>query len=49
VKVGRCATAEGKTDSKGTVAATSITISTKGPNGCSFGFAGRRFGSDGNG
>jgi len=47
-QVGKCATAEGKTDSTGAVAATSIMISTKGPNGCSVGF-GRRPGVNGNG
>ncbi len=46
--VGRCATAEGTTDSKGAVAATSIVVSDKGPNGCSFG-GGRRFGGGGSG
>ncbi|MEN3358397.1 MAG: hypothetical protein V7637_2379 [Mycobacteriales bacterium] len=37
---GKCASAFGKTDSSGTVAATTITISTPGPNGCSRGFGG---------
>jgi hypothetical protein len=48
-KVGRCAAAEGKADSTGAVAATAIVISTKGPNGCSFGFGGpfRRGGGNG--
>lgn len=36
--VGKCAAAIGKADSTGTVAATSITISSPGPNGCQTGF-----------
>jgi hypothetical protein len=43
--VGKCALAMGKADSAGTVVATSITVSTPGPNGCArfggFGGAGR--------
>jgi hypothetical protein len=38
--VGKCAAAFGKADSSGTVAATSIAISTPGPNGCLRGFGG---------
>lgn len=37
---GKCASAFGKTDSSGTVAATTITISSPGANGCSRGFGG---------
>jgi hypothetical protein len=37
-KVGTCATATGKTDSTGTVAATAIALSPRGANGCSAGF-----------
>jgi hypothetical protein len=37
-KVGTCAIATGKTDSTGTVAATAITLSPKGANGCTAGF-----------
>jgi hypothetical protein len=52
--VGKCAFALGKADSSGTVAATSITISTPGANGCTRaggfgggGFGGRRGGGGG--
>jgi phosphoribosylformylglycinamidine (FGAM) synthase-like enzyme len=38
--VGKCAAAIGKADSTGTVAATSIAISSPGPNGCQAGFGG---------
>ncbi len=37
---GKCASAFGKTDSSGTVAATTITISPPGANGCTRGFGG---------
>jgi hypothetical protein len=37
-KVGTCATATGKADSGGTVAATAIALSPKGANGCTAGF-----------
>jgi len=46
-KVGLCAVATGKTDSTGTVAATAVALSTKGPNGCTGGFGGGRFGGFG--
>jgi hypothetical protein len=45
--VGKCAAAFGKADSSGTVAATAITISTAGPDGCTRGFGG--FGGRGGG
>jgi hypothetical protein len=48
--VGKCAFAVGKADDSGTVAATSITISTAGANGCTRfggGFGGRRGGNGG--
>jgi hypothetical protein len=44
LRVGQCVAATGPADSKGAVAATRITLSTAGPNGCSVGF-GRRFGA----
>jgi len=40
IKVGLCLTAQGETDSKGTVNATTIALSTKGDDGCSSGFGG---------
>ncbi|MGC5168002.1 hypothetical protein [Luteimicrobium sp. DT211] len=40
IKVGLCLTAQGQTDSKGTVEATTIALSTKGDDGCSTGFGG---------
>jgi hypothetical protein len=47
--VGRCATALGKADDSGTVAATAITLSDPGPGGCAARFGGRRGGGTGNG
>lgn len=44
LRVGQCVAATGPTDTKGAVAATRITLSTAGPNGCSAGF-GRRGGA----
>ena len=41
LRVGQCVAATGPADSRGAVAATRITLSTAGPNGCSTGF-GRR-------
>lgn len=46
-KVGLCAVATGKADSTGTVAATAIGLSAKGPNGCTGGFRAGRFGGFG--
>jgi hypothetical protein len=40
IKVGLCLTAQGETDSKGTVKATTIALSAKGDDGCSAGFGG---------
>jgi hypothetical protein len=49
IKVGLCLTAQGETDSKGTVNATTIALSTKGDDGCSTGFGGFRGGRGGQG
>jgi hypothetical protein len=40
IKVGLCLTAQGATDSKGTVNATTIALTAKGDDGCSSGFGG---------
>ncbi len=45
LRVGQCVAATGPADSKGAVAATRITLSTAGPNGCAAGF-GRRGGAN---
>lgn len=47
--VGDCVEALGKADDTGAIAATSITVSKAGPNGCSTGFGGRGRGGAGGG